>query len=111
MDYPFPGAKQLGERYFREFGKYSISVGMYYALCQILWQAIEKAGTLDSANIRQAVLDNSFSTVNGIVDYNEQGVALFPLSQSQWWQGKQQVIYPFELSTFKIKIMPPWNKR
>jgi len=111
MDYPFPGAKKLGECYYKEHGKYSVSVGMYYALCQVLWQAIEKAGTLDSAKVRQAVLYNEFDTVMGKVDYDERGIALFPLAQFQWWNGKQQVIYPFEYSKFKVKIVPPWDKR
>jgi branched-chain amino acid transport system substrate-binding protein len=111
MDYPFPGAKELGVCYLEEHRRYSVSVGMYYALCQILWQAIEKAGTLDSAKVRQAVLDNKFETVMGEVDYDERGIGLFPLAEFQWWNGKQQVVYPFEYSKFKVKIPPPWNKR
>jgi branched-chain amino acid transport system substrate-binding protein len=63
MDFPFPGAKELGDRYYQKFKKYSVSVGALYALCQILWQGIEKAGTLDSAKVRQAVLDNEFQTM------------------------------------------------
>jgi branched-chain amino acid transport system substrate-binding protein len=110
-DYPFPGAKELGRRYYQNFGKHSVSVGMYYALCQILWQAIEKAGTLDSAEVHQAVLDSEFDTVMGKVDYEERGIALFPLAEFQWWQGKQEVVYPLEYSTkFKVKIAPPWDK-
>ncbi len=111
MDYPFAGAKELGERFHKEFGRYSVSAGMYYAVCQILWQAIEKAGTLDSAKIRQAVLDNEFNTVMGKVDYDERGIALFPLAEFQWWDGKQQVIYPLEYSKFKVRVMPPWDTR
>jgi branched-chain amino acid transport system substrate-binding protein len=110
-DYPFKGANKLGVCYYKEHGKYSVSVGMYYALCQILWQAIEKAGTLDSAKVRQAVLDNQFDTVNGKVDYDERGIALFPLAEFQWWNGKQQVVYPFEYSKLKVKIAPPWDQR
>lgn len=110
-DYPFPGAKELGERYYDDFGKHSISAGLYYAACQILWQAIEKAETLDSAKVRQAVLDNKFKTVMGKVDYDERGVAVFPLADFQWWRGKQEVVYPFEYSKFKVKIAPPWDER
>ena len=84
---------------------------MHRAVCQILWQAIEKAGKLDSAEVRRAVLDNEFNTVMGNVDYNERGIALFTPACFQWWEGKQQIIYPFEYSKFKIKIAPPWDKR
>ena len=111
MDFPFPGAKGIGERYYDHFKKYSVSVGALYALCQVLWQAIEKAGTLDSAKVRQAVLDNEFETVNGKVKYDKDGVAIFTSTASQWWNGKQMTVYPFEWSKYKIKLAPPWNKR
>jgi branched-chain amino acid transport system substrate-binding protein len=111
MDFPFPGAREIGERYYNHFKKYSVSVGALYALCQILWQAIEKAGTLDSATVRQTVLDNEFETVNGKVNYNKDGVAIFESTASQWWDGKQMTVYPFKWSQYKIKLAPPWNKR
>ena len=111
MDFPFPGAKGIGERYYDHFKKYSVSVGALYALCQVLWQAIEKAGTLDSAKVRQAVLDNEFETVNGKVKYDKDGVAIFTSTASQWWNGKQMTVYPFKWSKYKIKLAPPWDKR
>jgi branched-chain amino acid transport system substrate-binding protein len=110
-DYPFKGAKELGERFYKEFGIHSVGAGMYYAVCQILWQAIEDAGTLDSAKVRQAVLDNKFDTVMGKVSYDKSGVAVFPLAAFQWWQGRQQIIYPFEYSKFKFMVAPPWGQR
>jgi branched-chain amino acid transport system substrate-binding protein len=111
MDFPFPGAKELGERYYKDFGKYSVSVGATYALCQILFQAIEHAGTLDGAKVRQAVLFNKFQTVMGPVKYGPNGVALFTSTASQWWDGKQMTVYPFELAKWKIRLAPPWAKR
>lgn len=111
MDFPFPGAKQLGERYYDKFKKYSVSVGAMYGLCQILWQGIEKAGTLDSAKVRQAVLDNEFQTVMGKVKYDANGVATFISTAHQWMDGKQMTVYPFKSTKYKIKIAPPWDKR
>ena len=111
MDFPFPGAKELGERYYNQFKKHSVSVGALYGLCQILWQAIEKAGTLDSAKVRQAVLDNEFETVMGKVNYGKNGVAVFESTASQWWNGKQMTVYPFKWTDYKIKLAPPWDKR
>ncbi|MEW6663825.1 MAG: amino acid ABC transporter substrate-binding protein [Thermodesulfobacteriota bacterium] len=111
MDFPFPGAKGLGERYFKDFNKYSVSVGAIYALCQILFQAIEKAGTLDGAKVRQAVLDNTFETVMGRVKYGPNGVALFTSTASQWSKGKQMTVYPFDLAKWKVKLAQPWEKR
>jgi len=112
MDFPFPGAKELGERYYKDFDeKYSVAVGAGYALCQILFQAIEKAGTLDNATVRQAVLANEFETVMGKVKYGSNGVALFTSTAHQWWDGKQRTVYPFELADFELKLAPPWDER
>ena len=111
MDFPYPGAKELGERYVKKFNKYSLSIGATYGLCQILWTAIEKAGTLDSAKVRQAVLANEFETVMGKVKYDKDGVAVFLSIAGQWWDGKQMLVYPFDRTTWKVKIAPPWDKR
>ncbi|MBN2041615.1 MAG: amino acid ABC transporter substrate-binding protein [Spirochaetes bacterium] len=110
-DYPYEGAKELGDRFYNEFSYRSVSAGMFYALCQTLWQAIEKAGTLNGAKIRQAVLDNKFQTVNGPVDYDEKGVASFPPAGFQWKQGNRVLVYPFNLTDNKIEPIVPWNKR
>ncbi len=111
MDYPYPGAKRLGQLYYKHFKKYSVSVGALYALCQILWQAIEKAGTLDGAKVRQAVLKYKFHTVMGPIKYQPNGVALFISTASQWWKGKQSMVYPFKQAKWKLRLAPPWNKR
>jgi branched-chain amino acid transport system substrate-binding protein len=111
MDYPYPGAKELGMRYHDHYGKYSTNVGMYYAVAQTLFQAIEKAGTVDSAEVRQTVLDNTFMTVNGPVDYDEKGVALFPLGDNQWLKGKRWNIYPFNVSKYRVSAAPSWDER
>ncbi len=111
MDSPFPGARELGVRYYDKFKKYSVSIGAVYALCQILWQAIEKAGTLDSAKVRQAVLVNEFQTVMGKVKYDKNAVATFVSTAHQWWKGKQITVYPFERTHYKIKLVPSWKDR
>ncbi len=111
MDFPFPGARELGERYYDKFKKYSVSVGAVYGLCQILWQAIEKAGALDSAKVRQAVLNNEFQTVMGKVEYDRNGVANFISTAHQWWNGKQMTVYPLKWTNYKIRLAPSWKDR
>jgi branched-chain amino acid transport system substrate-binding protein len=112
-DWPFPKGKELGERYFKKFNKRSVSIGLYYATCQILWEAIEKAGTLDSAKVKQAVMTNTFKgTTMGDVKYQADGTAIFPVGAFQWWEGRQKTVYPFERSGgWKVKVAPPWDKR
>ena len=111
MDYPFPGAKELGEQYYKKFGEYSVSVGLPYALAKILFEAIEKAGTLDGAKVRQAILANTFNTVMGPVKYNEKGLALFPQIAAQWWDGKQMLVYPTKYAVWTLRLAPAWDKR
>ena len=111
MDYDFPGAKELGERYYNTFKKYSVSAGYYYATADVLWQAIEKAGTLDDLKVRDAVLKYEYMSTNGPVKYNEEGMALFPLGDLQWRNGKQVLLYPLDRAKVKGVPMKPWDAR
>ncbi len=111
MDFPFPGARELGERFQRRFGERSVSVGSTYALAQILWQAIEKAGTLDGKMVRKAVLNNRFETVMGPVKYQQNGVATFVSTANQWIDRKQELVYPFKWAKASVKLAPPWEER
>jgi len=110
--YPYPGAKELGVRYTKEFKKQSVSIGAFYATAQILYQAIEKAGSLDSAKVRDAVIGGEFKgTVMGDVKYGPDGSAGFQVCTFQWWNGKQKLVYPFLKGVWKTRVMPPWDKR
>ena len=110
--YPFPGAKDLGERYYKQYNKRSISIGLHYALCQILWAAIEKAGTLDSVEVREAVLTHEFKgTVMGDVKYGPDGIAGAKIAANQWWNGERKLVYPFFKDVQKVQLAPPWGKR
>lgn len=110
-DFPFPQARELGERYEKKFNKSSVSVGATYALAQILWQAIEKAGSVDGAKVRKAVLDGRFETVMGPVKYDANGVATFVSTGHQWINGKQELVYPFKWAKSKVKLAPSWKDR
>ncbi len=110
MDYPYKGAKELGEAWNKQYGNYSVTVGLFYANAQILFDGIEKAGSLDGQKVRQAVINNVHDTVMGPVKYNDKGIALFDAPDFQWWNGKQELIFPLEHSKYKAKPKPPWGK-
>jgi len=110
--YPYPKAKEIGERYFQKFNKRSVSIGLFYAICQTLFKSIEVAGTLDGAKVREAVLATEFKgTVMGDIKYNPDGTAVFPLAAFQWNDGVLQRVYPFIEGAQKVMVAPPWNKR
>jgi branched-chain amino acid transport system substrate-binding protein len=111
MDYPFQGAKELGENYYQAFNENSVTVGLPYALAQILFEAIEKAGSLDGAKVREAVLSHTFDTVMGPVQYDQSGFAIFPSIAAQWWNGKQVLVYPAKDAISTVKLAPPWDQR
>jgi branched-chain amino acid transport system substrate-binding protein len=112
MDFPYPHASELGQQYEKSYKKHSVSIGLFYALAQTLFAAIDTAGTLDGAKIRDVVLHTSFKeTVMGNVQYGPDGTAIFPCAAFQWWDGKLKVAYPFLKGGWKVKVAPPWNKR
>lgn len=102
-----PGAKELGERFKKEFNKDSVSVGLYYANPQILAMAIEKAGSYNSEKVRDAVFGGEFrGTVMGDVKFNEKGLAYKPLIALQWWNGERMPVFPPLPEVWELKLAP-----
>ena len=100
-----PGEKELQERFVKQFKKDSVSVGLSYANPQILAMAIEKAGSFESAKVRDAVFGGEFKgTMMGDVKYNEKGLAFKPLIAMQWWNGERMPIYPANPKVWKVKL-------
>jgi len=111
-DFPYPKSKELGKKYYETYKKGSVSIGMFYALCQTLFAAIEKAGTLDGAKVREAVLTHEFKgTAMGDIKYNPDGTALLKITANQWWDGELMLVYPFIEGGWKLKLATPWDKR
>jgi branched-chain amino acid transport system substrate-binding protein len=111
-DFPYPMAKELGDRYRKQLSKHSASIGLFYALAQQMFMAIEKAGTLDGAKVREAVMTMDFKdTAMGNAKYRPDGTAIHQLCAYQWWNGQLKVVYPFFKGGWQAKMAPPWNKR
>jgi branched-chain amino acid transport system substrate-binding protein len=102
-----PGSKDLGQRFRKQFGKDSTTAGHHYANVQILAQAIEKAGSLDSAKVRDAVFGGEFKdTLIGDVKFDAKGLAATTNNALQWWKGERMPVYPPVPSMWKLKMMP-----
>jgi len=101
-----PGAKELGQRYTKQFGRDSVSVGFHYATVQILAMAVERAGSFDSARVRDAVFGNEFNgTVMGDVRFNKGGIAEMECLGLQWWKGERMPVWP-PIKEWKLKMIP-----
>lgn len=111
-----PGSKELGEKYRAEFGptKFSVTIGNFYSLVQHLAQAIEKAGSIDSAKVRDVYYSGTFvakDTTEGDLAFDTHGLATFPAVALQWMGGKRMPVYPITPEVWTLKLMPPWDQR
>lgn len=102
-----PGAKDLGQRFKTHFKRDSVSIGLFYANVQVLAGAIERAGSVDPAKVRDAVFGGEFKgTVMGDLKFNAKGVAPSPSFALQWWNGERMPVYPPVPSAWKLKLIP-----
>lgn len=105
-DLPAPGARELGERYKAKFNKYSVSTGIFYANAQILFKAIEKAGTFESAAVRDALINSEFKgTVMGDIKFDADGLAVTESTAHQWKDSKQVLVYPQFEGGAKLRLL------
>ena len=111
-NFPYPKAKELGKRFYDKFQRQSTTAGLWYATAQTLLKAIERAGTLDSAKVREAVVNHEFKgTTMGNVKYGPEGAATFNPTASQWINGQLKLIFPSVKGSSKVQPAPAWDKR
>jgi branched-chain amino acid transport system substrate-binding protein len=103
-----PGAKDLGVRFKKQFGRDSVNVGLYYANPQVLAMAIEKAGAINSAKVRDVMFSGvEFKgTVMGDMKFDEKGLCFTSPLALQWWNGERMPVYPPLKSGWKLKMIP-----
>jgi branched-chain amino acid transport system substrate-binding protein len=111
----YPGVREFVEAYKREFpgadSSYHAAAG--YGGCEILVEAIRRAGSLDSAKVREAILKMDRNTVFGgfRVDRDGRQVA-HKMLLFQWQDGKKAIVWPEELAPGKPRFpTPPWSHR
>ena len=111
----YPGAREFVESYRREFPGANLSVQSAngYAMCQILVEATKRAGSLDGARIRDAILKLDLNTVFGPFKVDQDGVQIaHKLLLSQWQDGQKVIVWPEDLAPGKARFpTPPWSQR
>ena len=111
----YPGAREFVESYRREFPgadlSYQSAAG--YAICQILVEASKRAGSLDSAKIRDAILRMDLNTVFGAFKVDQDGFQIaHKMLLFQWQDGQKVIVWPEELAPGKPRFpTPPWSQR
>ena len=111
---PNPGNREFVAAYEKEFNRApAVQSAASYAGCQILMEAMRRAGTTDSDKLRETVLGLKMKTVLGDFAVDERG---FQVGQKavaiQWQDGKQAVVWPDAVASGKARFpTPPWSQR
>jgi branched-chain amino acid transport system substrate-binding protein len=109
----FPGVDELNAAYEAEFGRPAdLLTGPAYACVQIIAAAIENAGTLDRAAVRDAIAAINVTTVVGPVTFNEDGTGNVLNPLIQWQNGQLELVWPEEHATADFLYpAPPFSER
>ena len=111
----YPGAREFVEQYAKEFpgADFSYHAAGGYGGCQILVEAIKRAGSLDGEKIRNALLHMDLNTVYGGFKVDPDGVQVaHRMVTFQWQDGKKVIVWPEELAPGKPRFpTPPWSQR
>jgi len=111
----YPGAREFVEAHRKEFPGADLSyhTAAGYGGCEILVEAIRRAGSLDSEKLREAILKMDHNTVFGGFRVDRNGVQMaHKRVMFQWQDGKKVIVWPDELAPSKPRFpTPPWSQR
>jgi len=100
---PYPGAKELRERFEKEKGaSYSQHIVTYYTAGRVMMDAIDRAGSLDPKAINAELAKTNKLCEMGTVKFNKDHVFAMPSFETQWQDGKTEIVYPPKLATAKL---------
>jgi branched-chain amino acid transport system substrate-binding protein len=111
----YPGAREFVESHRKEFPGTDLSQlsAAGYGGCQILVEAIRRAGSLDGGKLRDAISKMDHNTVFGAFRVDRDGVQIaHKFLLFQWQDGKKAVVWPEELAPGRLRFpTPPWSQR
>jgi len=111
----YPGAREFVESHKKEFPGADLShrLAADYAGCQILLEAVKRAGSLESETVRDVILKMDLHTVFGAFKVDQDGFQIAHKAlMFQWQDGKKVIVWPEELAPVKARFpTPPWSQR
>ena len=111
----YPGAKEFVEAHAKEYvgADLSYHTAAGYGGCQILLEAVKRAGSLDGEKIRETILKMDLHTVFGAFKVDRDGFQIAHKTLLfQWQDGKKAIVWPEELAPGKPRFpTPPWSQR
>jgi branched-chain amino acid transport system substrate-binding protein len=111
----FPGASEFVEAYRKEYpgADFSYHSAGGYGGCQVLLEAIKRAGSIDGEKVRAAMLKLDYHTVYGGFKVDADGFQLaHKMVLFQWQDGKKEIVWPDDLAPGRPRFpTPPWSER
>ena len=111
---PNPGNDEFVAAYEQEFDMApSFHAAGGYGSCQIFMEAITEAGSVDSDEIRQVLLELETTTVFGDYAVDERGYQIANQGTFvQWQDGERIVVWPEDVATGEPRFPTPrWDER
>jgi branched-chain amino acid transport system substrate-binding protein len=112
---PYPGSNEFTAAYKETFADADLSYHSAggYAGCQILVEAIKRAGSLQGEKLRDEILKMDISTVYGGFKVDDDGFQVaHKMVMFQWQDGKKAIVWPEEMATGQVRFpTPPWSQR
>ena len=111
----YPGAREFVESYRQAFPGADLSYhsASGYGGCQILVEAMKRAGSLAGEKLREAILKMDLHTVFGAFKVDQDGLQIAHKTlMFQWQDGKKVIVWLPELAPGKPRFpTPPWSQR
>jgi branched-chain amino acid transport system substrate-binding protein len=111
----YPGAREFVEAHHREFPGVGLSyhTAQGYGACQVLLEAMRRAGTVDGEKVRAAMVRMDVNTAYGAFKVDADGFQIaHKMVTFQWQDGKKVIVWPEELAPGKARFpTPPWSQR
>jgi branched-chain amino acid transport system substrate-binding protein len=111
---PYPGNQEFVTAYEKEFKRVpAVQSAGAYAACRLLAATVERTRSLDSDELRAALLALRTKTVLGDFAVDARGFQTAHKAITiQWQDGKQMVVWPDDVTSGKPRLpTPPWRQR
>jgi len=110
----YPGVKEFVDAFQKEFNTApSFHAAGAYAACQLLMEAVRRAGSLDSDALRDELLKLKTTTILNDYAVDERGLQIANKGLFvQWQDGKKVVVWPDASASAKPRFpTPTWGQR
>jgi len=111
----YPGASEFIEAYRKEYpgADFSYHSAGGYGGCEVLIEAIKRAGSVDGEKLRAAILKLDYHNVYGGFKVDADGFQVaHKMVLFQWQDGKKVIVWPDDLAPGRPRFpTPPWSER